>query len=327
MSQCCKIGIIVFCGLPASGKTVLCGKLQANLKQFSFIHVCYDDMLPWITDIDNLITWKNARSNVVTMVKHYMQCISLNCITDFETTVLKSEGCQHVKSKVSMAMQSTKPIIFFIDDNMQYRGMRYEYYQLSKAMSCGFSILFMNCPLTTCEERNKKRRPDKQVEFKSLLKIDTQMEIPGTSAVGWESRVLNINTSEHETVPENILTFLQDTLDNPVLEKIHVVDVHLSDACRETNRNNIHHQADIIMRRQCKQWIQSSEFMSDLSINSKSKKISKMKKQILTEIKSGLYDLDLYLHSDGTIDLEALGKKLHSLLLAYIVPSKHTNRT
>ncbi|XP_076806052.1 L-seryl-tRNA(Sec) kinase-like [Clavelina lepadiformis] len=317
MSKAC---ICVLCGLPGSGKTTFCSSLiKSELHQYQFIHVCYDALIPWIDfkDPRDIHAWKARRQLVLHFVHNVLQFfLSGNIdmkILQVQTLVEKEVNRVLLQTEKLIKSAMTKNVVILVDDNMQFREMRYEYCQLSRQLNTGFAILYMACPLLICQQRNESRSSESIVKNQSFLRIQAQMELPGTSQCKWESNYCEVDTS---TIDDDVLNKVAVLLDhafaNP-MQNINLVDHKLAEHTRLVNMNSLTHQADIVLRRLCGEVLKH-----ELSPQCLAPKLSLAKKMVLQEIKCGNMHENDYLTHTRHIDQEKLTLRLRNLLTGYL---------
>jgi len=318
MSSIC---ICVICGLPASGKTSICRQLMQSTC-FSFIHVCYDAILDWAPcDNERDKTVKVARKEIVLHVEACIRFVIESDVaaTSTVTDYLDCHNLELLNFSVAEAKKTMKPVVFLIDDNMQYRGMRYEYYQLAKKFCTAFCIVSVTCPFETCCSRNENRCQSTAVAVKSMQKLRAQIEPPGSTNAHWEKRVVVIDTSTGLlSSVENLVTpLITDALLNPEKDKPEP-DEGLAAQSREINVKSLSHQADLILRKLNKTFIQSDVTIGTNSIKQKALRLTQAKKQILNDLGDRVIDLTAYVSAEtGCINIDNLTEKLESLLVAY----------
>ena len=312
--------ICVLCGLPGAGKTTLTKCLQQD-NNINFVPICYDNLIPWIdfSDPDILSTWKSYRNEVLLLVKFFIgvnEKSHQDCFNDFLKNIdlINKEHIFYLYELIKKLKSGKNKIVFVIDDNMQYRRMRYEYFQIARNCKIGFCTIMIDCSFQICQQRNQQRPIGEIVKLKSLRRINAQMEMPDSTKAAWEKYfcIIKLEKNEINSVLPEVFNVIQLALENPVFP-LPEHNEELTEKARLANRNSLGHQADLCLRKLI------SEFMQQQKDPKKfSQKISLAKKYILYEITSGLLDEQDYLTNSGAIDQELLTSKLNAYLSSFL---------
>lgn len=318
MSNIC---VCILCGLPGAGKTTLSGHLVEN-RNMMFISICYDKLIPWIdfSEPDVLSTWKSYRNEVLIFVKFLLENLTNSNIPVFKDIkdnlhlIDKDYALYLCDFFKSFENTQQKKLVFVIDDNMQYRQMRYEYYKVARELSCGYCVVYLNCSLQDCQKRNQQRPINEVVKLKSIKRINAQMEKPDNSKASWEKYycLVNLEENSNETVVFEVCKIVQLALDNPVVP-LPVHDKELIERTRMINRNNLRHQADLCLRKLIRIFMQQQNDPKRFS-----QTINYAKKFILNEISSGQIDEQDFFNASGDVDQEHLLNKMDSYLNSFL---------
>ncbi|ESO93047.1 hypothetical protein LOTGIDRAFT_232809 [Lottia gigantea] len=84
-------------------------------------------------------------------------------------------------------------IVIIIDDNMYFRSMRYDYYQLARNSSVGFCEVYVACSVSLALQRNSQRASG-FVEPEIITNMANRFEIPDQSHHSWEKYSLICTT-------------------------------------------------------------------------------------------------------------------------------------
>ncbi|XP_039273489.2 L-seryl-tRNA(Sec) kinase-like [Styela clava] len=311
--------VCVFCGLPGAGKTTLANHLKhLQGSTHKFIHVCYDSLLLKVDhakSLDSISAWKAARSSIANNVSSILEFLgneSKVLCPIFDKGV--SQSALEFLFQDIKTFDPTMKIVLLIDDNMQYRGMRNEYYRMCAKLEVGFSIVYFDIPLQVCLRNNKKRK--NPIQEAILEKISNQMEIPGSnSKCKWEKFVVKLESSNLEASSGQLLRIIDESMEHPpsfpgpaIQEEIEKV--------RQINRKNFLHQADICIRRLVSMKIQDfkKSTSSDTTLSQFSKKLINVKKQTLFLLKIGYVDDEIFLKTDGNLDFDKIENSIHDLM-------------
>ena len=94
--------------------------------------------------------------------------------------------------------------ILLIDDNFEYRSMRYKFYQIARQYKIGFLIIYVKCDINQCIQRNTKRKGLSNVSQDIIFNMSNKFEIPNKMKNKWESNTMvidnNNNSNENETI-------------------------------------------------------------------------------------------------------------------------------
>uniref|UniRef100_H2XYU7 Uncharacterized protein n=1 Tax=Ciona intestinalis TaxID=7719 RepID=H2XYU7_CIOIN len=223
--------ICVLSGLPASGKTTISTEITQRL---TCIQICYDALIQWL-DLTGEGKWKLARNQVVSLVEKMLEMIKESVFEVWDILVqYKRKGLDS--------------LVFFIDDTMQYRSMRYDYVQLAKKYQTGFCVIQTSCPLDICIKRNESRPKRQSVSRLSVVQIHAQLETIGRCAWEKECSIL-IETFGviNENTYKSLVQLIKNNLSNPLCENASPDPVEVKNS-RLANHKSVLHQADLIMR-------------------------------------------------------------------------------
>ena len=321
VSEIVNIGVCVLCGLPGAGKTTLCKYLLENSKKFRFMHVCYDNLIPWIDFSlpDVLNSWKEYRLEVLALVKVLISvlknksCPSIDFLDNLK--LLNKEHALLLYNTASdIARNQLQNIIFLIDDNMPYLRMRYEYFQIARLHCIGYCTIMVDSSFVDCQERNKIRPIQEIVKQKSLQRINAQMERPDLNKQNWEKTysIIKVPDGNFASVESKIFNTIQTALENP-LEPLPLKNLEAVEEMRLINQKNLSHQADLCLRKLCGDFLKSQE-------NPKlyAEKVNFAKKYILNEIKCGHFNEQEFFNTSNSINQDLLMQKMDVLLKSCI---------
>ncbi|XP_057304276.1 L-seryl-tRNA(Sec) kinase-like [Hydractinia symbiolongicarpus] len=179
--------------------------------------------------------------------------------------------------------------VFFIDDNMFYRSMRYEYFQLARLLECSYCQIFIKGNIQDSINRNSNRIGSIVTED-TIIKMTALLQEPDVVRHTWESNtfVLENRTPFSDELVKDIYKFINKSSENivsPIVEK----NLDILEADRKQCLENLLHQCDQITRKYL------STYMSDCKTKCESKdelqkmgkRLNKKRKEYLNMITTG----------------------------------------
>ncbi|XP_071090107.1 uncharacterized protein [Haliotis cracherodii] len=192
---------------------------------------------------------------------------------------ITSLGLEDTKSDLYIGM------VVVIDDNMYYRSMRYDYYQLARKYGLGFCEVHVDCPSDMAVARNKQRTLGR-VEENVIVTMVTKMEVPDSAAYHWEKYSISIT---HDT--RNGCCRMRSLMEAAMLDPVRAVveDVAGKEESRRRCSENVIHQTDQILRKLLAIRMKSAKEaqLSKANLRSLSAKLTEVKSAILAEMRSG----------------------------------------
>lgn len=208
--------VILFGGLPASGKSTLARRLVEWFGQ-GVIHLEYDeledDIIQQKIEEERREAWNQARKVALNKLEMYLQKLKSN---------------------------EESPSIFLLDDNFHLRGMRKQIHRLLlNHKPLHFGIIWMRTPLDVCLERNQRR--ERKIPLDVFEKMNQAMEAPRAA---WEDYYIEV---DNDTSFETIVSFVQacpEIVDLPS----ETVDEQQQQADRQRTMQNANHNWDKLLR-------------------------------------------------------------------------------
>jgi O-phosphoseryl-tRNA(Sec) kinase len=251
-----EICLVMFIGLPGCGKTTLCRALVECFKTSykspsSTVHyaipICYDELIP--ADVfqyqDYNSQWKEARRCIVNYVKTLVLC--LKGMGEFSVANSHEMAAREELLRIAQNEKQIR-VYIIIDDNMYYRSMRYEYYQLARLYSLGFCQLFVQCSVSVALNNNSSRDRGMAVPDEIITRMAHKLEPPDGQNNPWETFSLTV-PFEDWTVMKimKISDFLSNAAEHPVVVPEDDSEVHHK--ARIICLTNVIHQVDVTLRK------------------------------------------------------------------------------
>ncbi|XP_060090637.1 L-seryl-tRNA(Sec) kinase [Heteronotia binoei] len=272
------MGLCVFCGLPAAGKTTMAQALSDFLKKHKgwlCVHLTYDELMPPEAFSQSEMSsgqegqqslasnWKFYRHELLMYLECLLQALIKGChylLPPKETEViwknfvccLKDQGLISLRAEDTAISQhliniaTLRPTYFILDDNFYYRSMRYEVYQLARKYSLGFCQLFLDCQVEACIQRNCQRTQPLPEE--TIHAMAQKLEVPNPEKYTWEQYSVILKSTEY-SLEDNlkVLNLLSVTLENPVKQLED--NTEFKEVDRALCAASVLHQADQAVRR------------------------------------------------------------------------------
>ncbi|XP_067657309.1 L-seryl-tRNA(Sec) kinase-like [Haliotis asinina] len=182
-------------------------------------------------------------------------------------------------------------MVVVIDDNMYYRSMRYDYYQLARKYGLGFCEVYVDCPSDMAVARNRERNLE-MVEENVIVTMATKMEVPDCASYHWEKYSISI-THDIKDGCCRIRSLVEAAILDPV--QAVVEDVAGKEESRRRCSENVIHQTDQILRKLLAAHMKRAKErqLSKADLRSLSTKLTEVKSTVLTEMRSGLITFNM----------------------------------
>ncbi|XP_003724051.2 L-seryl-tRNA(Sec) kinase [Strongylocentrotus purpuratus] len=248
----------------------------------AIVHVCYDTIIP--RNLDQTIQvvasdyrtqkhslWKEYRHQIVKCLDFIvgeltekdrtlhqiitdLQCGNAISTTNVNQDIsavqrevwLKVVGC--LSEAAARVNGGESNLIFLIDDNMFYRSMRYNLYQLARKYSTGFCQIGFECSTDIAIERNAKRKNG--IPEETIVTMATRLEQPDASKAPWEVNSILIDADEevNHGILAPVWMMLQSSFLTPVPPLIEE-DEEAKEQSRAECAASLLHQADQVLRK------------------------------------------------------------------------------
>ncbi|XP_052772250.1 L-seryl-tRNA(Sec) kinase-like [Mya arenaria] len=297
-----KLCLVVFCGLPASGKSTLVQNLRKHVcGLFNMLVIHYDQILPPDTEkalIDSRqegsSQWKDYRRDIVKCVHGLIERIIHTGLTELFNNVhdapadvdteLWSIFLQSVKVSTVLSPDPGWPVCLLIDDNMYYSSMRWGYYQLARKYTLSYCQVYVKVAMETSLHRNSIR--EVKVRDDTIVSMATRFEIPDPAVNTWEVNSVTVESGQDRN-SEVIVQLIHQSLEEPV-QPIQEVDEEESNQSRVICSKNFLHQADQILRRLVTQEMQcvKEKSMSKQEVRKHAESVQSSRRQVLDNLKA-----------------------------------------
>lgn len=288
-----NVALVVLVGLPGAGKSTLCKTIVAaaekkpELKSFYFVHVCYDTFIPLTSQEkyvearkngteEELNCWKAARHDVYLNVERLVICLKTNTSNSSISSLF---NIQDQGGKFSN-------YVILLDDNFYYRSMRYEYYQLARKYTVGFTQVLVDCNVDIAVEQNLKRTVS--VPTAVVYNMAQKFQPPKPKENSWEAASIVV-PSHNLTDLDGLLHLIQESILSPVLpvenNELEKEESRLICSC------NVAHQADLFLRSHVGNVIkevQRNENMKGKDLSAYASLVNTARQSVLVSVRKGL---------------------------------------
>lgn len=276
-----QICINTLIGIPASGKTTFCQKIQSESKIFNVIHICYDDFIqmPAIDDssTDSALyfqskQYKKQRFSLLWLVRQLIEDIKENTEFSKFRHVLSSDF-PHVK--INIKFESSKEnYLLLIDDTNHYKSMRKEMRTLARNLELGFFFTYFHSTIDTAICRNKNRYA--VVDEKHLKRMFDIFEPPTEE----EGEILHVAIDDDNKISIDFVeSFALKSIDCPlkINQSVNYPVVEQS----------IVHKADLILRKSINEKMTLYKESKNFNLSEIAKVLCAKRSFVLNEIKTG----------------------------------------
>ena len=300
--------LVVLSGLPGAGKSTFSRSLQSE------VTLKHPDILVLIVEYDELIKeitpayWKSQRQDVFDAVSHLvlgMQCGSMaQQLSDLGTHDLVRKILRRNGLTFSLILQS-KNIVVILDDNMYYRSMRYQIYQLALQLRAGFCQIYISVPLDiVCRQNLLRTCP---VSEEVITRMAAVFEPPNPSRFKFEhfTIVLNLFSATIQDSLKKAINLIFESANNPPStvdsEEMRIISEERK-RCQEINRTSLLHHADGILRALVQNKCATAKFQN-LNLQTVSLRAVDSRKKVLRKFRDTIpLDFDL----KSSFDMQAI---------------------
>eukprot|EP00210_Caulerpa_lentillifera_P001250 g1206.t1 len=163
--------LVLFCGLPGSGKTTLTTSLCALWNRD------YPTAVIKGCSVDELSCHQNAQS--------------------FDPGVWKSARLQSRHFVQEALAKQNQRCLIYVDDTVFYRSMRKEFFRIATSSNSAFFLVYLQCSMELCLIRNSSRGAAAVPEW-IMRKTAEQFEPPDETKCYWEANTIIIDSSQSD---------------------------------------------------------------------------------------------------------------------------------
>lgn len=277
--------ILLFCGIPAAGKTSLAGRFQSWLQQqqpqrqqqedtmtappppppivryidFDAIEASLSDEQGDGDDADAGAGAEDADSSSSIKRWHQARTLALAEAEDFLTTEREKREAGGASNR----------LLVILDDNMYYTSMRREVYKIAAGHEVGYGCIYVDVPLEVALRRNQARARV-TITKETIERMHAKMEPPDPSVHTWEANSLrldNADTGDDEkqhdddddeeeannaSILRQIMTVVEKGWATPAVvpqQELSAEEIAAKEEARRQTRENQLHATDLCLRK------------------------------------------------------------------------------
>lgn len=283
-----EVCLNVLVGIPGAGKTTYCQRIQEYLNvtysSLKAIHICFDDFIKFDAAIDlENSSFRDKRKRFLELLEQFIQALNIIDFTNLEQ--INNVLHQEFNNKISINVPLT-PLryLILIDDNMYYRSMRYQIFQISRRLRTGYFQTFFNVSLETATARNRERA--NPVPEEVISRMFYKLEKPDENICKWENNTIILSNSSEEF--QTILNQTIKCLENPV------TPLETNQISRETPvEQSLVHKVDLALRKAVGEMIkQQKELLNGDNIKLFAEGLLSKRKLFLEDLRAGTVEIN-----------------------------------
>ncbi|RQM14221.1 hypothetical protein DD237_003312 [Peronospora effusa] len=151
---------------------------------------------------------------------------------------------------------SAHQMVLLIDDNFQYRSLRKRFFHLATKAKCGFGLVYVNTPITTCRERNAVRGDSARVPDEVFERMVTVFEAPNGCQTSWEVNTWEVKQMEDAAnIEEAMNALIQQASREGKKRRLAQMDAQRKAAQQHRDRLSTQQSVLHLVDLQLRQWI------------------------------------------------------------------------
>lgn len=260
-----SVCICCFIGLPAAGKTQFSNYLLAasrdNTVDFGVICINFDNYIK----VSNQ-EYKKSRDTLLNAVESLITKLKGNSSFNiYEIEILNYKN---------YFLTNNKQILIILDDNHYFKSMRYKVIQLCRRYELGYFQIYFQVDLNTAKSRNQQR--EAPIPNEIIEKMSCQLEPPSLL-----EKIITIKADDASLCI--ISKIVQEQLTSPQM-LVKSIKKHA------VNPSTIHHQIDIILRKEITYRITIDKVCSN-NVKILAELLNCRRRNVLQDIKSGVLEI------------------------------------
>ncbi|XP_039437343.1 L-seryl-tRNA(Sec) kinase [Culex pipiens pallens] len=280
-----KVCLNVLVGVPGAGKTTFCQRILdcLILKESSIrlIHICFDDFIKFDAKIDLENSFKGKRKRLLELLEEIIQSIKT-------TNPAKLKEINHIlyeefQQKVAIDLaEAPSNYLILIDDNMYYRSMRYQVFQIARRLGTGYFQTYFEVSLESAKSSNSKR--SNAVPEEVISRMFYKLEKPDERICRWEKNTVILRNSSDEL--DIILNTTLNCLERPV----EPLEAH---GTKNPVEQSFVHKVDLLLRKVVGEMIkQQKEMLNSGEVKLLAEGLLSKRKLLLEDFRAGLVEID-----------------------------------
>jgi len=288
--------LLALCGLPGVGKTTFSKNLAENLvahpkvdDNLRVVRICFDDIYTELDQdpegegvgeksIEFPVKWRKARRE---FIKRVGDAIRLEEVSD----------------ESSCGEEDNIRVAVVVDDNLEYRSMRHQLYQLARTLRSRFVVAHVTVDDVEALRRNELRSGLARVSKEVFYRLRDRFELPSMSNMPGDKDAVVIDTSGRSVL--GWIDWANRLVENSRVPPM-LPDSKEAEAERARNLKSVKHQVDLELRRLVNQGCKelAANGVSGVQMKMATTKLREARKEVLGALRS------LVVESDSDIFLQ-----------------------
>lgn len=281
-----KVCLNVLVGVPGAGKTTFCQRIQdcSIFKESSIrlIHICFDDFIKFDAKIDlENSSFKGKRKRLLELFEEIVQSIKTTNPAKLEH--VKSILYEEFQQQVAIdSAETPSNYLILIDDNMYYRSMRYQVFQIARRLGTGYFQTYFEVSLDSAKSRNSKR--SSSVPEEVISRMFYKLEKPDERICRWETNTIILSNSSDE------LDIIFKTTLKCFEQPVEPLETH--ETKNSVEQTHVH-KVDLLLRKVVGEMIkQQKELLNSGEVKLFAEGLLSKRKLLLEDLRAGLVEID-----------------------------------